>query len=427
MKTLLNQPVKGTKDWFPEEYQIRKYIFDAWRKVCSSFGYQEYLTPIVENADIYKAKSGQDVGGKELMIFKDKADKELSIRPEMTPSVTRMLTQKYMTMTKPVRFFSIANFWRNEKPQRGRNREFWQLNFDIFGSDALQADVEILQMAIEIMLAFNPAKNSFEVKINNRKLIDDVLSLIPEINDNNRIQIVRILDKFDKENQKKTKTQLNSLGIKKIEKVLNFMNCKNENDLIQIFPELKNQQSIKTIINTKEILSELGYKNYIKFNPSIIRGFDYYDGMIFEIFDKNPENNRSLFGGGRYNSLAGLFGSQSFPAVGCAPGDEAIRLFLESWGLLDKIKQDIKQKKYYLPILSDECKLISIKLANNFRKQGKIVEQGLQIQTLNKALDYANKKQFNYVIILGEKEKTQGKVSIKDMNTGEQFEMSLKF
>jgi histidyl-tRNA synthetase len=177
---LSNLPQKGTSDWTPEEFRVRKTIFDTWRKVCTSFGYQEYLCPILESADIYRAKSGEDVGGKELMSFFDQGGRELSIRPEMTPSVTRMVTRFYEQKPKPIKLFSIANFVRNEKPQRGRNREFWQLNIDTFGSNSILSDVEMLVLIIEMMLAFKAPKDSFKVNLNNRKLIDAILQDLGE-------------------------------------------------------------------------------------------------------------------------------------------------------------------------------------------------------------------------------------------------------
>jgi len=191
-----NLPPKGTYDWFPQEFKVRKYIFDKWRKVCTSFGYEEYLTPIVESAEVYRAKSGEDVGGKELMTMTDRAGRELAIRPEMTPSVTRMVTRIYEQSQKPLRLFSIANFMRNEKPQRGRNREFWQLNYDVFGSDSVMADLEIIQIGLEIMLAFQPPKNSFTVFINNRALIDFILNQVAKITEEQRVEVVRTLDKW---------------------------------------------------------------------------------------------------------------------------------------------------------------------------------------------------------------------------------------
>lgn len=155
---ITNQPPKGTYDWLPEEFKVRKYIFDTWREVCTSFGYQEYLTPLLEYADIYRVKSGEDVGGKELTIITDRGGRELALRPEMTPSVTRLVTKIYKETAKPIRLFSIANFYRNQAPQKGRNREFWQLNFDIFGTHSINADIEIIQVGIEIMKSLNQVK-----------------------------------------------------------------------------------------------------------------------------------------------------------------------------------------------------------------------------------------------------------------------------
>ena len=174
-KKISNRPPKGTQDWWPDEYRVRKYIFDTWRKVNRQFNYEEYLTPLLESADVYRAKSGEDVGGKELMVMVDRAGRELAIRPEMTPSVTRMVSRFYKQATKPLRLFSIANYYRNERPQRGRSREFWQLNSDIFGADSLTADLEILQLALELMLAFKPPAGSFVLHLNHRRLIDAIL------------------------------------------------------------------------------------------------------------------------------------------------------------------------------------------------------------------------------------------------------------
>ena len=171
-----NQELKGFKDWYPEEMLLRSYIFSKWREVCLSYGFSEYLGPLLENANIYRAKSGEDIGGKELMVFVDQGSRELAIRPEMTPSVVRMVSKIYQSSVKPLKLFSIANFIRNEKPQRGRNREFWQLNCDVFGDKNNFSDLEILQMSIDIMLAFNPPKDSFILKINHRELIDYIFS-----------------------------------------------------------------------------------------------------------------------------------------------------------------------------------------------------------------------------------------------------------
>lgn len=427
MTTLSNQPPKGTADWFPDEFKIRKYIFDTWRKVCTSFGYEEYMTPIVESAEIYRAKSGEDIGGKELMTMFDRAERELAIRPEMTPSVTRMVSRFFESESKPIRLFSIANFMRNEKPQKGRNREFWQLNCDIFGSESLNADIEILQIALEIMLELGAPEGSFTLFINNRKLIDAVLNEIAAVSEEQRSEVVRILDKWEKLSLDELDRRLNELALQstQIENLKKFMASKTKDELITNLPQLQENSGFQEVATVVDRLSELGYGEWIKFQPSIIRGFDYYDGIVFEVFDNNRENPRSLFGGGRYNGLASLFGSQPFPATGFAPGDETTRIFLENWNLLNIASEKNRTIKYYLPLLSEQFEVAVLKIADNLRKQGKVVEVGVDVQKLGKALDYANKRAFDYVILYGEQEAEKQIYLEKDMKSGEQREVKI--
>jgi histidyl-tRNA synthetase len=422
-KVLSNQEPKGTRDWFPEEFLLRKYIFDTWRRVCLRYGFEEYLTPLVESADIYRAKSGEDIANKELLTFTDMGGRELSIRPEMTPSVTRMVTKVYASSAKPLKYFSIANFMRNEKPQRGRNREFWQLNCDIFGSDSLAADIEILQLALDIMLEFDPPQNSFSLAINNRKLIEAILELsgANELSSENRLAVVRTLDKWNKLSLEEINERLFSAGLnKEAVKILEkFMISIGLDNLLKNIPELKDNAGLIETQKIIEALENLGYGDWLEFNPTVIRGFDYYDGMVFEVFDKNPENRRAMFGGGRYNGLAEIFGEKNFPAVGFAPGDETTKLFLESWGLIDRIKQEVPEK-YYLPLLNIELKEQVNQLAKKLRCRNLNILLGLEEQKIVKALEFANKKNITKVIIVGEDELAQGVYKAKDMISGEE-------
>lgn len=419
-KTISNQEPKGTRDWFPEEFLVRKYIFDTWRQVCLKYGFEEYLTPLVENAEIYRAKSGEDVGGKELVTFTDLGGRELSIRPEMTPSVTRMVSKIYAAAPKPLKYFSIANFMRNEKPQRGRNREFWQLNCDIFGSLSLGADLEILQLALDLMLAFNPPKDSFSLNINNRKLIDSVLELaLKNIKPEIKIEVVRTLDKWAKLSPAAFQERLESFGLDKValKTLTDFISAKNLAEVAERLPRLVETPGYLEIAQVLEELKTLGYGDYVFFNPAVIRGFDYYDGLIFEVFDKNPANNRAMFGGGRYNGLAEIFGSTSFPAVGFAPGDETTYLFLESWGLLEEIAK-LAPVIIYAPLLSPELKVDLRRLVKNLRAQNLNIILGLEEQKIAKALDFANKNKINQVLIFGADEKAKGIYKLKDMGSG---------
>ncbi|MCA9380715.1 histidine--tRNA ligase [Candidatus Dojkabacteria bacterium] len=413
---LSNQPPKGTADWLPSEFAIRKYIFDTWREVCTRFGYEEYLTPIIESAEIYRAKSGEDVGGKELMTMFDRAEREYAIRPEMTPSVTRMVSRIYNDTPKPIRLFSIANYFRNEKPQRGRNREFWQLNFDIFGTDSINADVEIIQMAIEIMKAFGASSSQFEILVNSKNTLlnrDEIKNQTPEV----QTEAVRLIDKIEKLDRAEWIKQF-------IDRVGSTESDANKlyEDLTSEYPEANQDEDIMQLLNK---LEELGLKDYVRFSPKLARGFDYYDGIVFEVFDKNPENSRAMFGGGRYNGLGSLFGGASMPAVGCAPGDETTKLFLESWGLIPDLKSQISNQKYYIPLLEENFNTDIQSIATKLREEGKNVEVGLDVQKMGKALEYANKKEIGNVVIFGEMEKEKGEYIIKNMQSGEQD--NLKF
>ncbi len=424
MSVLSQKPPKGTLDWTPNEFKIRSYIFDKWREVCLSYGYREYLTPIVESAELYRAKSGEDVGGNELVTFLDRGGRELCIRPEMTPSVTRMVSKFYGTTQKPIRLFSIANFMRNERPQRGRNREFWQLNVDMFGLSSEESDLEIIEISLEIMLAFNPPKNSFEVHINHRGIIDIILSEIG-VNDDDKVKISRILDKWHKLDDTKLKEMLNEIVLEDEAYVIlnKFMNSSSCDELEDILPNIKTNESFVEMKNIIKNLSERGYGEYIKFKPDIIRGFDYYDGVIFEVFDNHPDNNRALFGGGRYNGLASLFGLESFPSIGFAPGDEPIKLFLESYGMIEEVLEFKKEDLYYIPMIDDTVSSYVYTVARSLRKEGKSVVCGHIKQTIGKAIDYAEKGDFSHIVIVGAKEKENEKYKICEFRSHKSIDL----
>lgn len=454
-------PPKGTCDLHPKDFAIRKYIFDTWRRVCESFGYEEYLWPLVERADIWRVKSGEDVWGTELTLLTDKSGAigDLALRPEMTPTVTRMVAGIYRDRPKPIRYFSIANFYRNERPQKGRNREFWQLNLDMFGNESVNADVEIIQIAIEIMLAFGAKKEDFRVRINNRKLLNVFLteSVLRSYSGDKKEevlkQIIRAMDKFKKVTESEFQEMLRNIdsyfrhldrttmywdwlpniSISPIDRIIAFLRCTSIHDLLTLledaqFSEIFNTDDWMKIRNLFQVLEELWYGEYIEFDPACIRGFDYYDGMVFEVFDTNTENSRSLFGGGRYNGLASIFGEESFPAVGFAPGDETFRMFLEGHNLLPNIG-NLRAENYFVPVIqtdesTDKNAYFSYiqQIAKTLRWAWKNVETGLEETSIKKALEYANKRELHFVVIVAEDEFAARKYKIKNMKTGEEIE-----
>lgn len=431
---ITTNPYKGTKDFYPEDMAIQNFIFEGWKYVCESHGFLEYQTPIIENAEIYRAKSGEDVGNKELFTFSDLAKRDLALRPEMTPSVTRMVASKYKEMSKPIKLFSIGSFYRNEKPQKGRNREFWQLNADIFGDETIYSDIEIINLSLNIMRHFKAPEDSFVININHRNLINSFLESL-EVDNESKIKIIRMIDKFEKISESVFKEEvLKTVSPEVYSEILKFLKASFDelDSLFSNLIETKGYQNIKEIIS---VLKKMNLDKNVKFKSSLVRGFDYYDGLVFEVNDQNKENPRSLFGGGRYNGLADIFGSQNFPAVGFAPGNETFRIFLENWNLIPSIENISNKKKIYVfPInnhssqensktLEEQAFMISNEIRNLVNNV--IVDMSLNPKSTSAGLEYASKKYFDYAVIIGEDEVNEGKVTIKKLSDGAQFTLTL--
>ena len=420
---LSTNPPKWTFDRYPQEYQIRKYIFDTRRKVCIRFGYQEYLWPLVESAEIWKAKSWEDVGWSELTRITNREWEisDLALRPEMTPTVTRMVAKNYAQLAKPIRYFSIANFYRNERPQRWRNREFWQLNVDMFWTDSIYSDIEILTLAMSIMIEFNAPKRSWKLHLNNRFIIDWVLSTL-WISDDVKREVTRLMDKREKLPQADIEAIFEEIWLNKeqISKIIAYMNVKTLQELQKEFPNLRWSRGVEDTIKIMEVLSNLWYWEYVEFKSSLIRWFDYYDGMVFEMFDTNPENKRALFGWWRYNWLSKIFIKDDIPAVWFAPGDETTKLFLEWRGMLDSIIQKTNNEKLYAPIIDEWIENDIFNLSKTLRSQGKNIVTWLEVQKFWKAIQYADKQWYDAIVILWENEKKEWIYKIKNLKTWEE-------
>ena len=306
---LSTESYKGVRDFYPEDMAIQNYIFSVWKKVVESFGYAEYSASILEPAELYRAKSGEEIVNEQMFTFIDRGGREVALRPEMTPSLARMVAARRKSLKFPLRWYSIPNVFRYEKPQHGRKREHWQLNCDLMGIAGVEADVEIISLAHAIMKAFGAKDEDFEIKIGSRKFLNgllvDELGMHPE----NAKKIIHALDRLPKmstEEVEAAETELN-ISFEEIEK----MSEEPPKDINAILVPLK----------------KLGISN-VKFDPTVTRGFDYYTDMVFEVFDTSPENNRSLFGGGRYDNLLEIFGVGPIPTVGFGMGDVTIRDFL---------------------------------------------------------------------------------------------------
>lgn len=423
MSSLSPQPYKGTRDYYPEDKRIQNYIFNTWRKVVQLHGYEEYGAPLLEPLEVYAAKSGQELANEQTYAFTDRGGRTVAIRPEMTPSVSRMVAARRQELGYPARLFSIANFMRYERPQRGREREFWQLNTDIFGVDGVMAEAEIIGMAAEIMRAFGAKEDMFVIRINNRHLINDMMTHYLELDAVQAQLMVKLFDRKNKISPESFRDQaVEIIGAEQatggLKKIAALIAAKSMADLPA---ELRESDACREVAGLFAQLEQAGVKNAI-FDVTLMRGLDYYTGTVFEVFDTHPENNRSLFGGGRYDGLVGLFGAEPVPTVGMAPGLTTTELFLRSHNLLPKL---VSTTEVGIVVLNNTFQA-ALDLAKRLREEGVNVEVDITGRKLDKQIKAVVKKQVPFMIFVGENEAANSLYSFKDTATTEEEQLSFE-
>lgn len=412
--TLTTQPYKGTVDFLPQDMIARNYLFDAWSKVAREFGYEEYDTPLLEEVSLYKAKSGDEIANTQLYNFTDKGGREVAIRPEMTPSLARVIAGQINVLPKPIRWFNIGKFYRYEKPQRGRTREFFQLNIDIFGVTGVEAELEIFQFVDAVMKELKVPESIYKIYVNNRYLLDYLFSEILKLDDELKKSVARAIDNFPKMSQEDFVLTLKDLGLKQgqIDSVVDFL----KTDRAGLEKYAEKSEGARQLIDLFAKAEQLGLA-CLEFKPYIMRGFLYYTGTVFELFDVgSKENPRALNGGGRYDDLLELFGKEKLPAVGLGWGNVVTVDFLRTYDLLPK---EISTVDLFATLFSPEMFIDTAKLVAKLRSVGCNVEQQLTASSLGKQLQYADKKQIKYAVILGPDELEKGVVQLKNLNTRE--------
>lgn len=421
MSGLSSQPYKGTRDYYPEDKRVQNYIFNTWRKVSESFGYEEYGAPTLEPLEVYAAKSGDELANQQTYSFTDRGGRTVAIRPEMTPSISRMVAARRQELPYPARLYSIANFMRYERPQRGREREFWQLNADIFGVDEIAAEAEIITMADQIMKAFGAKAGDYVIKINNRKLINYMMAQYLELSAEDAQLMVKLFDRKDKISETDFDDQAREiLGVNAEEGLPKIKGLMSAKSMAELPVELRNTDATNEVQELFTLLERAGVTSAI-FDITLMRGLDYYTGTVFEVFDTDPENSRSLFGGGRYDGLVGLFGAEPISAVGMAPGGTMIENFLTVHKLLPSM--DSTTDIYIIPlggVLGDASKV-----AAQLRAKGVNVELDITTRKLDKQIKTADKKQIPYVLFVGEEEVKSELYTLKNIATGDEQKLGL--
>ena len=382
---------KGVRDFYPEDKAVLEYIFDVWKHTSESFGYEQYDASILEPAELYSAKTSEEMVNEQTYTFIDRGERRVTLRPEMTPTVARMVAGRRHDLSFPLRWYSIPNLFRYERSQRGRLREHWQLNCDIFGSNEYSADVEIIALAHQIFLNFGADESMFEIRINDRSWLHEIFGTYG-LNDEQSKAMFALLDRKEK---------IDNFD-EEAEKI-----CGKPFDISNIKPA--EDSSLTRVMNG---LTELGVKNVV-LSPSTVRGLTYYTGTVFEVFDTSPENNRALLGGGRYDNLTELFGGDAIPGVGFGFGDVTIRHFLETHNLLTS---DITAPTLMI-IPTDTSFIIQAqKIAETFRAYGVSTAVDLSARKLAKKLAHASDTFVEFVLVLGEDELKSEQYTIKQLS-----------
>jgi histidyl-tRNA synthetase len=413
-KKLSLQPYKGTADIYPQDMYAKNYLFDIWKKVAKQFGYEEYDTPYIEEAQLYRVKSGDDIANNQLYSFTDKGGREIALRPEMTPSLARLIAAKKNELTLPIRWFNIGRYYRYEKPQRGRTREFIQLNLDIFGISSIEAELEVLQYINAVMDELKAPKETYELRINNRYLLDYLFEDILKLDEEKKSKVGRAIDNYLKLSESDFIAYIQEIGLDKeqVEKVLDFLKLDIE-DLKDI-----DNRGAKELLELFDKAKLLNITN-LKFAPYIMRGLLYYTGTVVEAYDIGSEENpRALFGGGRYDDLLDIFGQEKLPAFGFGWGDVTTLDYLNTYNLIPNTKTTTQ---VFVTLMDDSLYKETYEVTKYLRDLGINTQMQLVNKKLSDQLKYANKKNIPWVIILGEEESSKGVVQLKDMDSGNSF------
>ena len=416
--TLSTQPYKGTRDFYPVDMRIQRWMFDGMRQVTEKYGYEAYDGPMLEPFELYAAKTGEEIVNNQLYWLMDRGERKLAIRPEMTPTLARMVAAKFHELPRPVRWYSIPNLWRYERPQRGRLREHWQLNVDVLGGDPLLADAELLTLAYDLIRGFGGEK-FVSIKVNNRRLMDYFFTQILGLTPQSALQTTMAIDARAKIGEEAYVKWLADLGI----------SADKQKEMEEFFRSGFDEtaarmpcQGVEELKSLFQMLAESGLSKEVAFDPTVLRGLDYYTGTVFEMYDTSPENRRAMFGGGRYDNLLGLFGNFKLSGVGLGMGDVTLRNFLETHGLLPNLGQGVD---IFVGLPKLEFRGKAEEVARALRGTGLRVMTPLSCDGFGNQLKLATKHGARFAVLFGERELAEGKVLVKELATGIQTEYPL--
>lgn len=406
MKKII-QPVKGTREFYPYEMALRTWLYGKIRKVSESFGYQEYDGPFLESIDLYAAKSGEELVKEQSFVFPDRGGNLITLRPELTLSLARMVAQRQNELVYPLRLWSFGPFWRYEKPQKGRTREFFQWNIDLIGTATPEGDAELVAIAAKFFEIVGLTPNEVKIMVNSRALMEQKISELG-IDVSEKTKVFNLIDRRDKMSKSEWEAYGRDEGFT-LEQIEGFLAIIGDKELYKSSPEL---------MRFFRALDAYGISDYVEFDGRVVRGLDYYTGIVFEARDIG-ENSRAILGGGRYDNLVGDVGGDPLPGIGFAMGDVVLPIVLKEFNRLPEL--DLQPAKVLITVFDNDSFEQSISLAVMLRKSGINTLVFPDAAKLGKQFKFADRLALNFVLVLGPDEIAKGQVQVKNLKDGEQI------
>ena len=407
------QPVKGTRDFFPDEMRLRNWLFEVWRNVSVQAGFEEYDTCVLEHEELYIRKAGDEIS-KQLYSFEDKGGRRLSLRPEMTPSLARLVLQHKKSLSFPIKWFSMPQCFRYERMTKGRRREHFQWNADIIGQAEIVAEAEILMLLISACELMGLSAKEIRVFINDRRILNSILSQI-SVPQEMHSEVLVIMDKRDKISIEALSKLLQDIGMSttQVDQLNEYLL---KSDLIELKKDLNDTQGIDELQNLMDMMETAGFSDYLQFDISIVRGLSYYTGAVFEV-NSPGKQHRAICGGGRYDSLLSTYGGEIVPAVGFGFGDVVVLDVLKD---LERFPELPRKLDYTIIPFAREQVGTALNIAAILRQQGSTVDCNFSMKKMKKTLQQAGESGAAKAILLFPDELSENKVVIRDLRLHEQ-------
>jgi histidyl-tRNA synthetase len=408
------QALPGFRDFYPDEFALRAYIFETWRRVATRYGFEEYDGPPLETLELYTAKSGEEIVG-QLYSFVDKGERQVALRPEMTPTLARMVAARANALKKPIRWFSIPQLFRYERQQRGRLREHFQLNCDLIGESSPLADAEIIALAIDVIRDFKLTSADVRVRLSDRRVLEALLrssGVRPE----QMAAVFAAVDKVERMTREEATRRLQATGLDPATagKVFQLLDLKTVGAIESVLgPERGAARGLNEVVAA---LGHMGLGDFVEIDLTIVRGLAYYTGTVFELFDAG-RTLRAICGGGRYDNLAGALGGVDLPAVGFGFGDVVLGELLKDKGLAPRAEGSID---VFVAAIQGDDVPPALKLAHQLRDAGYRVEYALSGQAVGKQLKLADARNARVAILIGPDDRARGEVMVKDLRAKHQ-------